>query len=360
MKNPEVFLGNSASDIRERLRELNHQRNPTNEDDEKKRKPVAVKKKPDAKYSWVKFFLNIWIMKQTFALVGFIFPGSIMLWKVFFPTDYTVSYTDNLSKFSWMELVKSDFGPLIDIRDKAVPVLIHSVPVLSTLVVSNALLNTPIFPSSTVKISNKKIFQHYSTDRLWSNHPRLVSNPDVSYTTMIKYLNLRRDNCTDFTSHSTLDFYMASTRSKDISEDSSLSDQPTCSSESSYMYSTCPGILPYISKLAPSLNYLFASQNSQPQVSLWIASPAAQAALHYDMEDNFLLQLSGSKTVLLLSQEGYPLVQPFSSLHPYWRHAQHSNLSDTQALLTVIQQSFPLQQLSSASAPVAYRKPDSV
>lgn len=92
------------------------------------------------------------------------------------------------------------------------------------------------------------------------------------------------------------------------------------------------------------------------------------------MEDNFLLQLSGSKTVLLLSQEGYPLVQPFSrfftishsslfstlfsfSLHPHWRHTQHSNLSDAHYLLSAMQQSFPLQTPSSSEA---YRKPDSV
>ncbi len=36
------------------------------------------------------------------------------------------------------------------------------------------------------------------------------------------------------------------------------------------------------------------------------------AALHYDMEDNFLLQLTGQKTVTLLSPEGYEIVQPFS------------------------------------------------
>ena len=43
-----------------------------------------------------------------------------------------------------------------------------------------------------------------------------------------------------------------------------------------------------------------------------LASPGAVAALHYDMEDNFLLQLTGQKTVTLLSPEGYEIVQPFS------------------------------------------------
>ena len=47
-------------------------------------------------------------------------------------------------------------------------------------------------------------------------------------------------------------------------------------------------------------------------VTSYHASPGAVAALHYDMEDNFLLQLTGQKTVTLLSPEGYEIVQPFS------------------------------------------------
>eukprot|EP01034_Spumella_vulgaris_P023172 gene23172-29366_t len=88
------------------------------------------------------------------------------------------------------------------------------------------------------------------------------------------------------------------------------------------MYTIFPNILPYISSLCPALSYLFYSQSTDPQVSLWLTSPSVVAGLHYDMEDNFLLQVAGNKTVTLISPEAGPAVQTYASYHPFWRQSQ--------------------------------------
>lgn len=45
------------------------------------------------------------------------------------------------------------------------------------------------------------------------------------------------------------------------------------------------------------------------------------------MEDNFLLQVSGSKSLMISSPENYNIFTPLSSLHPHWRQAQNRYLT---------------------------------
>ena len=62
-----------------------------------------------------------------------------------------------------------------------------------------------------------------------------------------------------------------------------------------------------------------------PQMCLWLSSPDITAALHYDLEDNFLLQVSGTKTVTVVSPEAVRLLGAYPSLHPLWRQTQLSS-----------------------------------
>jgi hypothetical protein len=55
---------------------------------------------------------------------------------------------------------------------------------------------------------------------------------------------------------------------------------------------------------------------------LWMASRDAYVTPHYDIDHNFLLQLSGTKRVVLTTPAGYDLFRPGSSLSPYWRQSQ--------------------------------------
>jgi hypothetical protein len=55
-----------------------------------------------------------------------------------------------------------------------------------------------------------------------------------------------------------------------------------------------------------------------------MANEGVVAQMHYDYQDNFLLQISGTKTVLLASPEFMDFLAPYPSLHPLWRQASVS------------------------------------
>jgi hypothetical protein len=108
--------------------------------------------------------------------------------------------------------------------------------------------------------------------------------------------------------------------------------------EQAYMYAVFPQLQPqHLSSIAPSMSHLATAQSSAPRMSLWMASVNASARLHYDMDDNFVLQLQGHKTMLLASPEIHALLQPHSSLHPLWRHSQLCGLSDRAGIVDLLQ-----------------------
>lgn len=55
---------------------------------------------------------------------------------------------------------------------------------------------------------------------------------------------------------------------------------------------------------------------------MWIASEGVQAALHYDVYNNLLVQLVGTKRVWLLPPSELPNIHLYPSLHPRYRQSQ--------------------------------------
>jgi hypothetical protein len=110
-----------------------------------------------------------------------------------------------------------------------------------------------------------------------------------------------------------------------------------------YMYLVYPHLLPYLESFAPSLaliaKYLHGegkkSSSSPLQASLWMASPNVSAVMHYDLDDNFLLQLFGDKTVVVASPEAVAFIKPYPSLHPLWRQSSIDNLVKVEDLASL-------------------------
>ena len=55
----------------------------------------------------------------------------------------------------------------------------------------------------------------------------------------------------------------------------------------------------------------------------WLSSSEARAGAHFDLEDNFFFQLSGSKTFHLAPPSAWPLLKPFTYSHPSYRQANY-------------------------------------
>ena len=55
---------------------------------------------------------------------------------------------------------------------------------------------------------------------------------------------------------------------------------------------------------------------------MWIATGGVQAALHYDVYHNVLVQIAGTKRVWLLPPSELPNLRMYPSLHPRYRHSQ--------------------------------------
>jgi ribosomal protein L16 Arg81 hydroxylase len=60
--------------------------------------------------------------------------------------------------------------------------------------------------------------------------------------------------------------------------------------------------------------------------------------MHYDIQDNFLFQLTGSKRVTLLSPEAGRIVRPYPSHHPLWRQTSRTNITYDQLVTLFLEQ----------------------
>ena len=98
-----------------------------------------------------------------------------------------------------------------------------------------------------------------------------------------------------------------------------------------YLYSTValgddrPTQSPLLQSVAPFMAlYDEHHANEHKKASrafLWMASRDVYVTPHYDVDHNFLLQLAGTKRIVLTTPAGYDLFRPGSSLSPFWRQS---------------------------------------
>lgn len=270
-------------------------------------------------FRWVTFGVQLWAIRMACAMFGMTIPFAINIYSIVYPIDNSIKYSSTLSSVSWFDIVKSEFKLITKIRTDGVPLIITEVPLVSSLAMR--LFFERVLPTNLIqlKISPHKVFVHYSPDRLWSK----MYNMSVSY----RYVNLKEYNSDTFRSQTLVSPYSHLDQVRDdlvAENECDVAGSASCEFQSptQFMYSTLTPFSAYVASLVPSLSHLYFTQSSDAQVSLWMSSPGVVASLHYDMEDNFLLQVAGNKSVILLAPEAFSCLRPHSSLHPHWRQSQ--------------------------------------
>lgn len=164
-----------------------------------------------------------------------------------------------------------------------------------------------IMPSliSPVKSSTEPFFQYFATDKPWSSESLTHNTSSMFFTEFMR-------RC--------------------YGDNSSLLFQQTISDNNDSDYY-------YYSHAAPktllSLFSFLPLPKIEPEVRLWFSSPNTIVQPHYDMEHNYFLQLTGSKSFLLASPDHSTVYSPHSYLHTQWRQAQNKYVLQREDVITL-------------------------
>lgn len=246
---------------------------------------------------WIQYAVYFWLFRLGMGSLGALVPTIIaMFLGQHLSTPLTPS-VDVIHQIDWAEAVSADHKLFHEIRSQRQPVVFHSVPTNGNATIRMLLRGLVQSHELPVKISKSAHFMHFAGDRHWS--AELLPSRGYDVTNINMYLAGLCDGNYSF---------VDSMRSPSTS-----ADQPL---ERCFLYSSFPGLLPYLESFAPSLNAL--TEHAE-QAQLWLSSPGVSAAWHYDSLDNLLLQVHGSKTVSIIPPQS--CMQTYSSLHPYHRQA---------------------------------------
>lgn len=280
----------------------------------------------------IKYVMYFWVGRMGLSLLGSLMPiivGYCYTFTSSSPTSSSISsFKAELEVYTWKNLQLMDYQVLRDPFFHSTPYLIQDAPVVNNATLKLLLQNLFRHHNIWIKVSKSKEFYYFSEDQLWSNIFLNHSNPALRRS----YDYIKLDDYFDeskgyrFAPFSFLDFLKKSSAVPSHSEatppeiDSSLSSSPT-----HYMYLAYAHLAPNLDAFAPSLYKLSQKLSSTlPQSNLWMASPQVTARMYYDYQDNFLLQITGRKQVLVLSPEATALLAPYPSLHPLWRQSSRS------------------------------------
>ena len=344
----------------------------------------------------VKWAVWAWATRLGLSTFGIFIPSFIQLLRMFFFPAADIVFLP-LEELEWLKIMEpflsssSSSSPqllhLFDISTQ--PKLIRHVPVPTPAsidyILNTVLPHTAAATRKSVKVSESALFTYHSSTRAWSSKYNLsgsaarfegggggemMSSPlsssplsTSSSTTPssssssfvllspneIPYLNPKINSCIESEVNSS------------SADSSSFHTSYSCNQ---HWYYTLPIPSPFdsplLSTIAPSFVLAFSSmalaassrplQVLAPEVRLWMASENATAAPHYDMEDNFFLQLKGQKTFTISSPGTFKHFQPYSALHPRWRQARQSHLITAASIRKMI--------LESANATTVFDTPD--
>ena len=229
------------------------------------------------------------------------------------------------------------------------PVLYTNVPVISERLLKSKFDKLLPISSITLKTSNNSIFNYFSHKQLWSGLYDKSMMHYHDYTTMKIKDYLRYFKGDDYYDRSSRYSYFNNLRYEsssydiddihnDLIQDECKNNLTSCYEDITdtfpkYIYSTHPHVEPYLSGIAPGLaqfitlgndddNYpRSSSSSSDPKVNLWLSSANVTTALHYDYEDNYLLQIGGKKHITLISPEAIDILSSYPTYHPLWRQS---------------------------------------
>lgn len=264
----------------------------------------------------VQFVVYCWALRLAFVAAGSIL---VSLFQFIIPSTGLGMSLQHIKVFSWSTIVKDDYKYMRELSD---PVLFRSLDVIAHSLLKTRILRVTPIAEMKLKVSNSDAFTHFDESRLWAK--RYSSRKTYTYIAGQDLLQdrqlyrtpeiLQSPPITDSVIPSVCD----NTNIDSVCSNMNIKVS-THETLKPYIYGTHSNALSYVPALSPSLAQLISLEPTTPQVCLWLSSPNITAALHYDLEDNLLLQISGTKKVIIVSPEALDRFSPHSSWHPHWR-----------------------------------------
>ena len=106
--------------------------------------------------------------------------------------------------------------------------------------------------------------------------------------------------------------------------------------KTNYYYMSYPVVKPRKNIIATAAEFLLeisTDKHVEPEMKLWISSNGSIASFHYDMERNYFVQVTGSKTFIIANAHANIFLHPQSYLHPNWRQSPLVNIHSASALV---------------------------
>ena len=262
------------------------------------------------KFRWVKYVVYVWAIRLGFGAFATLIPGGIGgIYHYFVAKDKSkIKVPSSIGEIKYNQ---EEFNP-ISMIDSAVPGLIRDIPVLSYVENINLIrefnnLKAPNNFHIYAKSSNSStVYGYYDTNARWVDKYNMSS----PYTLIpIHQLDIFA-SCSqgECNRSSASNWYLTQPLLDPLNNE--------------LVQSVCPLMLDIVASL-------ISPTQSSPSMNLWITGTTnITTKLHYDVADNFLIQLSGNKRVMIVSPINYPRYLSYPILHPEWRHIIRSNSSD--------------------------------
>ena len=265
---------------------------------------------PQPKFKWLKYSVYFWAFRLSFLGLGVFIPiiyfffSSIRTYIDVFVGNPLIMYK-NIS-YEESNVNFDIFSPIQLQKDQAV-VVIRGFP-LNGINHIHEMINITVHKiTNAAKIRNGTEFTYYTDDRPWviKKHINISKNYELTTLDNIERFSSPIDTC---------------------------SSNSECQKKNfSNWYVTIP--IPesirngWIRSISPSFQNYISKAPSQLQSVLFLSNDQTLATYHYDMVNNFFLQLTGSKTFYITEPSAYKYFKPYGCLHPLWRQVQNPSIS---------------------------------
>ena len=263
----------------------------------------------------IQFGVYCWAIRLAFVGVG---TALVSVFQFIVPTEHHGLKLQNLHVQSWNNVVNANYKY---VRHSLEPIMYKDVGVISQYLLKENFNRIIPIDSIMLKMSNTNNYLYYDDGRLWSK--KYVMQRGYSYIRGSEYfskMNSKEYSTSLFMEDNNIK-YIQSKSTNEVCLLESNNENTICSLTDRYLYGIYSNAMKYLPALSPALSQYIALENEIPYVSLWLSITNITAGLHYDLEDNLLLQISGIKKIVLISPEALYLFHSYCSWHPYWRQS---------------------------------------
>lgn len=267
------------------------------------------------RYRWLQYMVYLWAFRLGLSGFGLIFPGMSLL-ALLFQSKSTELRELTLKTYDYHSFPEN----FKHIQSSGAPAIFTNASISAR---SNIDFVLEMSLSKLVKIMKKgasKSFSHFDYEKLWTSSYHLKANHEL-----VPFRFAEFDHGKD-----------------EISLDSSCVQPDDDISMICRKHRNIPQFqvshslnhikdMPFLSTLTPVIGSIVAENSKyssySPTIMLWMSNDAnITTSPHFDMEDNFVLQLRGTKKFTISAPELYSSFEPYPSLHPQWRQAKNQEL----------------------------------